>query len=148
MEPQMIDHYNELPHAVNVIDKMNEELYETQNELFKAKCEIDILKSTDDQETIEELETDLEISREEKEELKNKYESLTSSFDNMKEFIESNYEGSEVVSSEYIKICEDVLKLYKEKYGKQLEEEYMKECHEKKNKEWWKGLRSFINTTM
>jgi hypothetical protein len=26
MEPQMIDHYNELPHSVNVIDKMNEEL--------------------------------------------------------------------------------------------------------------------------
>jgi hypothetical protein len=26
MEPQMIDHYNDLPHSVNVIDKMNEEL--------------------------------------------------------------------------------------------------------------------------
>jgi len=148
MEPQIVDYYNELPHSINVIDKMNEELYETQDKLFKAECEIDILKSTDDKQTIQELETDLEISREEKEELKNKYESLTSSFDNMKEFIETNYEGSEVVSSEYIKICEDVLKLYKEKYGKQLEEEYMKEYHEKKNKEWWKGLHSFINTTM
>jgi len=31
----------------------------------------------------------------------------------MKEFIETNYEGSEVVSSEYTKMCEDVLNLYK-----------------------------------
>lgn len=30
MEPQMIDHYNELPHSVNVIDKMNEELEKEQ----------------------------------------------------------------------------------------------------------------------
>ena len=144
----MIDHYNELPHSINVIDKMNEELYEIQDKLFKAECEIDILKNTDEQQTIQELEYDLETSRDENEKLKDKYETLISSFDNMKEFIETNYEGSEVVSSEYIKICEDVLKLYKEKYGKQLEEEYMKEYHEKKNKEWWKGLHSFINTTM
>jgi len=37
----MIDHYNELPHAVNVIDKMNEELYETQNENEKLKMELE-----------------------------------------------------------------------------------------------------------
>jgi len=37
MEPQIVDYYNELPHAVNVIDKMNEELSETQNEKLKEK---------------------------------------------------------------------------------------------------------------
>ena len=30
MEPQLIDYYNEMPHMVNVIDKMNEELAEAQ----------------------------------------------------------------------------------------------------------------------
>ena len=151
----MIDHYNELPHSVNIIDKMNEELSETQDKLIMAEWEIERLKSSDDKQTIEELETelemkykDLEISREENEGLKNKYETLTGTFDNMKEFIETNYEGSEVVSSEYIKICEDVLKLYKDKYGKEIEEKYMEEYREKENKEWWKGLHSFINQTM
>ena len=148
MEPQMIDHYNELPHSVNVIEKMNEELSETQDKLFKAECENDILKSTDEQQTIQELEYDLETSRDENEKLKDKYETLISSFDNMKEFIETNYEGCEVVSSEYTKICEDVINLYKRKYGKQLEEEYMKEYNKKKNNDWWKGLHSFINSTM
>ena len=148
MEPQMIDHYNELPHAVNVIDKMNEELSETQDKLFMAECEIEYLKNTDDKQTIQELESELEISREENEESKNKYETLTGSFENMKEFIETNYEGSEVVSSEYTKMCEDVLKLYKEKYGKEIEEKYMEEYYEKENKKWWKGLYSFIDSTM
>ena len=40
MEPQMIDHYNELPHSVNVIDKMNEELSEVQKENKKLKMEL------------------------------------------------------------------------------------------------------------
>ena len=39
MEPQMIDHYNEFPNSVNVIDKMNDELSETQNENEKLKRE-------------------------------------------------------------------------------------------------------------
>jgi predicted RNase H-like nuclease (RuvC/YqgF family) len=41
MEPQIVDYYNELPHAVNVIDKMNEELSETQNENEKLKRELE-----------------------------------------------------------------------------------------------------------
>tara|TARA_B100000287_G_C20225921_1_gene620063 strand:- start:22 stop:489 length:468 start_codon:yes stop_codon:yes gene_type:complete len=155
MEPQIIDHYNELPSYMNVIDKMNEEFSETQDKLIMAEWEIERLESTDDKQTIEELEReleikykDLEISREENENLKDKYQTLTGSFDNMKEFIETNYEGSEVVSSEYTKMCEDVLNLYKKKYGKEIEEKYMKDYNEKKNKEWWKGLHSFINMTM
>lgn len=40
MEPQMIDHYNELPHSVNVIDKMNIELSEIQKENEKLKKEL------------------------------------------------------------------------------------------------------------
>jgi len=41
MEPQMIDHYNELPHSVNVIERMNEELYEVQKENKKLKMELE-----------------------------------------------------------------------------------------------------------
>lgn len=148
MEPQIIDHYNELPQSVNVIDKMNIELSETQDKLIMAEWEIEYLKNTDDKQTVQELESELEISREENEESKNKYETLTGSFENMKEFIETNYEGSEVVLSEYTKRCEDVLKLYKEKYGKEIEEKYMEEYYEKENKKWWKGLYSFIDSTM
>jgi len=37
----MIDHYNELPHSVNVIDKMNGELSETQDENEKLKMELE-----------------------------------------------------------------------------------------------------------
>jgi hypothetical protein len=44
MEPQMIDHYNELPHSVNVIERMNEELSETQNENEKLKNKLEKLK--------------------------------------------------------------------------------------------------------
>jgi hypothetical protein len=33
MEPQIIDHYNELPSGIHVIDKMNEELEEAQTEI-------------------------------------------------------------------------------------------------------------------
>ena len=37
MEPQIIDFYNEFPHSVNVIEKMNEELSEIQDENNKLK---------------------------------------------------------------------------------------------------------------
>lgn len=150
MEPQIADYYNELPHSVNVIDKMNEELSETQDKLFKAECEIEYLKNTDEQQTIEALEYELDSLRVENEKLKDKYETLTDSFHNMKEFIETNYEGCEVVSSEYIKICEDVLNLFKEKYGNEIEEDYMREYNKKKkkNNDWWKGLFKFIDSSM
>jgi hypothetical protein len=41
MDPQIIDYYNETPHEVNVIDKMNEELDEVQkeNDNLKKKLE-------------------------------------------------------------------------------------------------------------
>jgi len=44
MEPQIRDYYNELPHAVNVIDKMNIELSEIQEENEKLKEELKNLK--------------------------------------------------------------------------------------------------------
>ena len=44
MESQIIDYYNELPHSVNVIDKMNEELSEIQGENEKLKEELKNLK--------------------------------------------------------------------------------------------------------
>lgn len=44
MEPQIIDHYNAMPSGINVIDKMNDELYELQEKYeellpFKKKYE-------------------------------------------------------------------------------------------------------------
>ena len=37
MEPQIIDHYNELPNGIHVIDKMNKELEEAQKEIETLK---------------------------------------------------------------------------------------------------------------
>ena len=41
MEPQIIDFYNDFPHSVNVIEKMNEELTKIQkeNDILKKKLE-------------------------------------------------------------------------------------------------------------
>ena len=50
MEPQMIDHYNELPHSVNVIDKMNIELSEIQKENEKLKVKLKKLKEESEKE--------------------------------------------------------------------------------------------------
>jgi len=44
MEPQMIDHYNELPHAVNVIDKMNMEFSKLQSDYENLKNKLEKLK--------------------------------------------------------------------------------------------------------
>ena len=43
MEPQIIDYYNEYPYGINVIDKMNQELEESQNKIkeleeYQNKC--------------------------------------------------------------------------------------------------------------
>tara|TARA_Y100001958_G_C21232327_1_gene558204 strand:- start:1206 stop:1796 length:591 start_codon:yes stop_codon:yes gene_type:complete len=37
VEPNIIDYYNEMPHSINVIDKMNEELTELQKKYDKLK---------------------------------------------------------------------------------------------------------------
>ena len=39
MESQIIDYYNELPHGINVIDKMNEELSELQEKIDRLPSE-------------------------------------------------------------------------------------------------------------
>jgi hypothetical protein len=44
MDPQIIDHYNEMPSEVNVINKMNEELSEIQKENDNMKNELDNMK--------------------------------------------------------------------------------------------------------
>ena len=40
MEPQIIDYYSELPFNVNIIDKMNEELYELQKKYDELQKKI------------------------------------------------------------------------------------------------------------
>ena len=37
MEPQIIDYYNETPHGINVIDKLNEEYSELQSKYESIK---------------------------------------------------------------------------------------------------------------
>ena len=44
MEPQIIDYYNELPHSVNVIDKMNQELEDLQKKYEKLEKAYNELK--------------------------------------------------------------------------------------------------------
>ena len=44
MEPQMIDHYNDLPQFAKVIDKMNEEFTELQSENEELKRELEKYK--------------------------------------------------------------------------------------------------------
>ena len=39
MEPQMVDYYNEMPHGVNVIEKMNEELAQLQEKFAQIQKE-------------------------------------------------------------------------------------------------------------
>jgi len=43
MEPQIIDHYNELPFGINVIDQMNDELSDLQKENNSLKAKLDKL---------------------------------------------------------------------------------------------------------
>ena len=63
MEPNIIDYYNEIPHGINVIDKMNEELEELQNKYeqitnkfkipYKISKSIEEYKNYDDKICIE-----------------------------------------------------------------------------------------------
>ena len=44
MEPQMIDHYNEIPHNVNVIEKMNMEFSKLQSDYENLKNKLEKFK--------------------------------------------------------------------------------------------------------
>ena len=48
MELQLIDYYNEMPHMVNVIDKLNEEYEECQEEIKELKLQLQNLKKISD----------------------------------------------------------------------------------------------------
>ena len=45
MEPQLIDYYNETPHGINVIDKMNEEFAELQKKYLDLEKKINKFKT-------------------------------------------------------------------------------------------------------
>jgi hypothetical protein len=47
MEPQIIDYYNEIPHGINVIDKMNDELEGLHKKYDALKEKYDELESRD-----------------------------------------------------------------------------------------------------
>ena len=44
MDPQLIDYYNETPHGINVIDKMNEELAELQKKYLDLEKKVNKFK--------------------------------------------------------------------------------------------------------
>jgi len=48
MEPQLIDCYNEMPHGINVIDKLNKEYEETLQEIKQLKEQCKELETTND----------------------------------------------------------------------------------------------------
>lgn len=48
MESQIIDYYNEMPHMVHVIDKMNKEFEECQEEIKELKLQLQNLKKISD----------------------------------------------------------------------------------------------------
>ena len=45
MEPSMIDYYNSYPTSIRIIDKMNEELSESQDNVANLETEITKLKT-------------------------------------------------------------------------------------------------------
>jgi len=45
MDPQLIDYYNETPHGINVIDKMNEELAELQKKYLDLEKKVNKFKT-------------------------------------------------------------------------------------------------------
>ena len=51
MEPEIIDYYNETPHGINVIDKMNEELSELQEKYLNLERIHEEYKKTHSEET-------------------------------------------------------------------------------------------------
>jgi len=51
MEPEIIDYYNETPHGINVIDKMNEELSELQKKYLNLERIHEEYKKTHSEET-------------------------------------------------------------------------------------------------
>ena len=51
MEPNLIDYYNEIPHGINVIDKMNEELSDLQKKYEKLKEKYTLYVRTHQEET-------------------------------------------------------------------------------------------------
>jgi arginine deiminase len=78
-------------------------------------------------------------------ELNAKHEKLSKEVENIQEYIDDNYYGIEIVNSEYLQSLEKVLKIYKENYGAEIEETYMKEYNEHKNSNWWKTIFELAN---
>ena len=78
-------------------------------------------------------------------ELNAKHEKLSKEVENIQGYIDDNYYGIEIVNSEYLQTLEKVLKIYKENYGANIEETYMKEYNEHKNSDWWKTIFELAN---
>ena len=88
MEPQMVDYYNEMPAVINVIEKMNEELSDSQAENDTLKKTICILK--------------YQLSKNKK----NKKYKIK--YDEMSKFANEHL----IEDSRYIIVCDKCLKIY------------------------------------
>jgi len=109
------------------LNTVQEELEEVQSELDSVQSELDSVQS--------ELETKTYEFQEAEEELYKVHHHIS-------EYVQENYDGIEVVKSEYLKIMEDIVKEYTETYGSEIQEEYMKRVNERNKEAFWEGLRN------
>ena len=116
------------------LNTVQEELEEVQSELDSVQSELDSVQSELDA-VQSELETKTYEFQEAEEELYKVHHHIS-------EYVQENYDGIEVVKSEYLKIMEDIVKEYTETYGSEIQEEYMKRVNERNKEAFWEGLRN------
>ena len=117
----------ELEEVQSELEEVQSELEEVQSELDSVQSELDAVQS--------ELETKTYEFQEAEEELYKVHHHIS-------EYVQENYDGIEVVKSEYLKIMEDIVKEYTETYGSEIQEEYMKRVNERNKEAFWEGLRN------
>ena len=123
------------------LNTVQEELEEVQSELDSVQGELETVQSEletvqDELDTVQdELDTKTYEFQEAEEELYKVHHHIS-------EYVQENYDGIEVVKSEYLKIMEDIVKEYTETYGSEIQEEYMKRVNERNKEAFWEGLRN------
>jgi len=120
---------------------MSDELNTVQEELEEVQSELDTVQEELEgvQGELDTVQSDLETKTYEFQEAE---EELYKVHHHISEYVQENYDGIEVVKSEYLKIMEDIVKEYTETYGSEIQEEYMKRVNERNKEAFWEGLRN------
>ena len=125
---------SELESMKKKMEKANDELEEAQSELEEVQSDFEEVQSD-----LYTVKSDLETKTYEFQEAE---EELYKVHHHISEYVQENYDGIEVVKSEYLKIMEDIVKEYTETYGSEIQEEYMKRVNERNKAAFWEGLRN------